>query len=402
MRLQNISVITNGEKEDHFRSINRLLDTTRSFDCVVAFARMSGFGRIKSKIESRLKEGMRARFFVGLSLYQSEPDLLDGLLHLKEKFSIEVFVSNPKHSRTFHPKIYRFDQGHQVSVIIGSANLTAGGFSQNHEISAHLQRAEERQVANFLQQLIDDRDVVELDCKILGEYRERYEINKLTESLAKKRSARLRKKNNVGLAYLQEFLVEMKAGDAESEFSKEMRVRKKNRLEARCVLEEVKNAKTFSAASFDRAYSRLAGELWRSGGLLRQKSRIAKEHQLFQSLCASAISFTGGTSVARAYGLMQAQAVEIVGIGPNIITEMLNTRDNKRFAVMNQNSVSGLRTAGYTEFPERPNKQVVDGKLFAQFCRAADDVRGRLKLRDLSELDALLSYVYFNHQDDPD
>jgi HKD family nuclease len=255
MRPVNISVITNGETEDHFRSIDRLLDTTRSFDCVVAFAKMSGFIRIKSKIESRLNEGMKARFFVGLDFFQSEPDLLDALLQLKDKFQIAVFVSNQKRARTFHPKIYRFDQENQVSLIIGSANLTDGGFSRHHEISVSLQGA---------------------------------------------------------------------------------------------------------------------GERWVSKGV----------------------------PVARAYQLLQAQAVKIVGVGPNIITEILHTHDNRRFAVMNQNSVSGLRIAGYTEFPGRPNKQVIDGKLFEKFCQTADFVRTQLRLRDLSELDALLSYIYWKQQED--
>jgi hypothetical protein len=105
----------------------------------------------------------------------------------------------------------------------------------------------------------------------------------------------------------------------------------------RRVLEGIEDATKFSPASFNRAYDALlAGRLWRSGGLLRQKSKIVKKLHLF---CVSAASVQNEAVVARAYQLLQAQAVKIVGVGPNIITEILHTHDNRKFAVMNQNSV---------------------------------------------------------------
>ena len=62
---------------------------------------------------------------------------------------------------------------------------------------------------------------------------------------------------------------------------------------------------------------------------------------------------------------------------------------------MNQNSVAGLKMAEFQNYPEKPNKNNVDGALYAKFCDDADAVRKALGLADFSELDALLNYAYW-------
>ena len=81
--------------------------------------------------------------------------------------------------------------------------------------------------------------------------------------------------------------------------------------------------------------------------------------------------------------------------GTNVITEILHNQDKQIFAVMNQNSVSGLGLAEFYGYPKKPNKQNVDGAMYARFCADAKMVRQELGLADFSELDALLNYAYW-------
>ncbi|MDV2451789.1 hypothetical protein [Xanthomonas hortorum] len=92
----------------------------------------------------------------------------------------------------------------------------------------------------------------------------------------------------------------------------------------------------------------------------------------------------------------------ITGAGINLLTEVLHALDNKRYAVMNQNAVSGLAAAGITGYPLHPNKDNVHGQLYAAYCRHAQAVQKYLGLSNLTELDALFNYVYWQQEDDED
>src|SRR5688500_3156058 len=103
-----VSLLWNDDGQDHGFEIERLLKTTKQLDCVVAFAKWSGFEPIETALVRQLEKGMTARFIVGLDFCQSEPKVLERLLALRKKYEIEVLVSTSKDSCTFHPKVYRF------------------------------------------------------------------------------------------------------------------------------------------------------------------------------------------------------------------------------------------------------------------------------------------------------
>ncbi len=78
-----------------------------------------------------------------------------------------------------------------------------------------------------------------------------------------------------------------------------------------------------------------------------------------------------------------------------MLTEVLMALNCRKFAVVNQNTLAGLRLADVTGFPAHPNKDNVDGETYARFCAAMDSVRKRLGLADFAELDALFNYAYW-------
>ncbi len=78
------------------------------------------------------------------------------------------------------------------------------------------------------------------------------------------------------------------------------------------------------------------------------------------------------------------------------MTEILHTYDNMRFAVMNQNSVSGMSLANIDGFPSKPSKSNINAKLYANFCEKAGEICDELGLENFSQFDALFNYAYWN------
>lgn len=387
-------VIWNGNSQGHIHLIERLLKTTEKFDCVVAFAKWSGFALIENAVVDRLKKGMKARFIVGLDFCQSEPKVLARLLALRTKYGIEVLVSNTQDSCTFHPKIYRFRHGNHTSLLIGSANLTRGGLSQNYEVSAVLDLKREQWVSSYLDGLVEHEDVVPLTPAMLATYRTRYDACRVLRQLAERRIKRSLEMEEPGLEALREILREMKEGGRDSEFAGQVAVREQSRLAARAVLAQIAAAPRLTRRSFLNFYNQLLGGLWHSGGLHRGKTRIAEAPEIFRRIVKLA-ERSDRPSIASTFDQLCDLADQSSGIGPNALTELLHTYDNGRFAVMNQNSVAGVKLAGLTGFPERPSRSSVSGQLYAEFCTQADRIRSQLGLANLSELDAVFNYAYW-------
>jgi HKD family nuclease len=389
-----ISFLWNSKQQDHARTVTNQLKTAKLFDCVVAFAKTSGFQPIRSSLIEGLKVGMKARFIIGLDFCQSEPKLLSELLELKRDFSVKVYVNKVGYHTTFHPKIYRFDDGSDISLIVGSANLTGGGLSGNHEVSAMLNTTKEEWLPTYIDGLIKRKKIVSLTPKLLNEYKERYDVSKILESLTKKRIAASLKSPNSRIVALKDILDDMRRGGSQSEFVTRNKIRIKHRSKAKKIAAQIEKLPSLSPQKFLSFYGELAGNLWHSGGLQRGKTRIAKNSSLFQAIVRQASTYTQH-SVANIYDKLRSLATNVGGIGPNLLTEILHTYDNKQFAVMNQNSVAGLRLAGFSNFPEKPNRYNVNGKSYSEFCTRAKSVQNSLKLKDLSELDCLFNYAYW-------
>ena len=72
---------------------------------------------------------------VGLQFYQTDPEFIDRFWEVEE---IQYCKNNS--TDIFHPKAYLFynEDGSKWAVIIGSSNLTSGGFARNKECNVLL------------------------------------------------------------------------------------------------------------------------------------------------------------------------------------------------------------------------------------------------------------------------
>lgn len=100
----------------------------------VAWAKRSGLRLIQSDLQSFKTAGGRLRMLIGVDQHGGT---IEGL-ELARVLSTEARVyhdANTRPPRTFHPKLYVVEGLHRARAIVGSGNLTAGGFRTNYELA---------------------------------------------------------------------------------------------------------------------------------------------------------------------------------------------------------------------------------------------------------------------------
>jgi HKD family nuclease len=396
--MSTVSLILNEDDVTHHLEVIKInLAKAGRFICMVAFAKRSGYNEIKALLKKRIAKGMKATFVVGIDFYQSEPEVLSSLLELKKGGKVDVYMGATGRDCTFHPKLYIFERRNRVKAIVGSANLTGGGLCNNYELSALLEGTKSELTAiidAWILQLLDLKEIVEVDEALIADYARRKNIHDVQTAIAKKAMQNQLSKPITRFDALRDILQTMKADTSERGFYNQIKVRNLSLVEADKVLKAIISTRPLSSQQFLDLYTQLAKDLWHSGGLERGKNVLASNAAGFQSVLSS-LSTVTPQSQAHLFNHLRNGFMPIDRAGTNVITEILHTLDKTKFAVMNQNSVAGLKKAEFQTYPEKPNKKNVDGALYAKFCNDADAVRDALGLADFSELDALLNYAYW-------
>lgn len=399
---------------NHSVSVEALFQGATQLDCMVAFARLSGYTKLETTLWAALDAGLSARFVVGLDFYHTEPPVLEALFELVDCYpeQFEFFISGLNRTRTFHPKAYAFQYADaSCKVVIGSANLTAGGLSLNHEFSLFTESSNctlADQVASEIADLLQSGEIEVATRARLDEYARRHKIYALHNRAAKLnaeadcKSATTKKASSKGAVYLPtllSILTLMNADRTESGFISQQRARARRHANALGYLYKLRTQPVDTPARFIMYYEPLvSGSGWHSGGLERGKNIVAKKGPVFQNGLNdlyTQLQANPQLSAKDAYSMLHSYLSCIPKAGTNVLTEVLHTFDPLRFAVMNKNSVHGMTLAGYRTFPEKPNKNNVNAALYADFCAKAELVCAALGLANLGELDALFNYAYW-------
>lgn len=392
-----VQLLLNTENQGHGDVFATLLPQTKHLECVVAFAKSSALKDWLEPLRNALTRGMTARFAVGLDFYLTSPGALDALWKLSKTHSLELYLSDSR--ATFHPKIYAFQHARSCSVVVGSANLTHGGFYANDEASAWIEDhdgALMSTVIQYVDELIDAETLVSASKANLDKYAREYAIHDACRKVAKTRADMTCRGELPGDNILRDTLALMQSDKSERGFDAQKALRQGNLPQARSQLRQMASMRAMTKPDFLAYYEQLIG-LFHSGGLQRQKTRIADHAAQFVA-AVNDIMGRRNLSPAEAFDILHGHFTGITGAGINVLTEILHALDNQRFAVMNQNAVSGLMLAGITGYPLHPSKQNVKSERYARYCTHADEVRQSLKLADFTELDALFNYAYWEEE----
>ena len=143
------------------------------FKIAVAYARNSGINRIYNELADFSKNGDEMTVIAGIDQKNTS---YQALFNLKTFTKDNLYVHHDKNfSITFHPKVYIFGNEETEKIIIGSSNLTAGGFFLNYEANIDVQLSQnkeskefQQQLANYWKTLITDENTKKCDSTLLN------------------------------------------------------------------------------------------------------------------------------------------------------------------------------------------------------------------------------------------
>ena len=124
--------------------INTLLKTAelKRLRAAVAYARWDGLGLISDSLEAFLAGGGEFQCIYGVDNGVTTPDSFLYSLYLRQLYkghSYAGLVEDKYSNATYHPKFFEFAFADRIVAIVGSANLTGGGFSRNFEAAASIE-----------------------------------------------------------------------------------------------------------------------------------------------------------------------------------------------------------------------------------------------------------------------
>lgn len=152
----------------------KCLRGTSEFSLGMALISSSGLGEISDVVTSILKRGGHGRVLVGIDL-PTDPDAIQVLCDWRDEFrgQLELRVFESTGGGIFHPKVSLFKSSKgQWSAIVGSANLTLGGLSENYEASLYVdERAAVSPLLDFFDENFKGGHSRKIDAAWLQRYR---------------------------------------------------------------------------------------------------------------------------------------------------------------------------------------------------------------------------------------
>ena len=399
-----MKLVTNHGVLSHQAAIAEVLTDAVEATLAVAFLKKGGAQFVEPLLEALLSQGGQATAFVGTDFFLTEPDALGTLLDLGDRYpAFELFMGR-RAGATFHPKVYTSVKGQTFQGVIGSANLTGGALNGNDETSLLIDTATASDLhVSFQEEWVRLRAsgrFLRLDRLALKQYRRAY---KAVQARRKALDAAIAEAaaHDFDLQQLDALLARYEA-DADAMVERDTRA--ENRILARRVQHALARMETrgrMSAsdrASFeDRVRDLMSGKgdarhLWPSDAIFRQGTKTLKQPREMIDLFALG-ERASKMAPADGFDLMRVAAQKIDGAGVNMITEILSTFAPDRYAVLNGNTASALRSLGF-EAPVTLTVGALRGQRYAEVVLVIDELRERIGAADFPETDAFLNWLY--------
>lgn len=144
------------------------------FKAAVAYVRNSGVGRIYNELAEFSNNGGKTTIIAGIDQNNTS---YQALVNLKSFAKDSLFIHHDNNfDITFHPKVYIFGNNEIEKIIIGSSNLTAGGFFLNYEANIDVtldasQNAKvfQKQVSDYWDGLLKDENTKKCSSALLDQ-----------------------------------------------------------------------------------------------------------------------------------------------------------------------------------------------------------------------------------------
>ncbi|MDQ3704542.1 MAG: phospholipase D-like domain-containing protein [Chloroflexota bacterium] len=130
--------------DNHTTSVSEVLSSairdSNDVRMAVAFVSRSGYDLIADAIAQALGAGGTVELLAGMDMQGTEPEALETIYRLSRVNSnVSLYCySALEPTAIYHPKLYLIRHEDDVTAIVGSSNLTAGGLKKNTEINLAL------------------------------------------------------------------------------------------------------------------------------------------------------------------------------------------------------------------------------------------------------------------------
>ncbi len=365
----------------------------------VAFLKSSGLVFLESAIRKAIEDGTMIEIVVGLDSYITEPKALRTIYDMVANRENATLLLAKQDKAMFHPKLYYWEKDGRATALVGSANLTSGGFKANLELSV---MTEAEAADPFLSEVQDYIDHVKASERVskatllaLSQYERRHSIFDKKRRAAEKEAAAETPSLEFDEKKLEGYLAEYRQNKNEQD---DLNAKRANYQHAQKILDSLTSESVKNKAQFLEIYEQLVGAegkrgLWHSGGLFRLKYEVAACYDEFLSLLAVIKTKMAETpDVVMEAGLKYIRKID--GMGLNVLTEIMNTYAPKKFSVLNRNPVTSLVRLGFENFGSL-EKHGFSGRKYSKFNNLILELAQLCRFSDLSQVDHFLNFVYW-------
>lgn len=128
----NVKLVSNTEKNILNVFLAGLASHTH-FDWASAYASHAAYDLISNEFRNFLKQGGKSRAVFDLAQGLTDPEIIEELMTVPGDSECKVFVGNSTTSGIFHHKFYNFYNTENACLLLGSANFTRSGLTDNNE-----------------------------------------------------------------------------------------------------------------------------------------------------------------------------------------------------------------------------------------------------------------------------
>jgi HKD family nuclease len=392
-----MDIITNETSEKHLDTLRDLINKSEKILISVAFLKKSGLDLVITDLEVTLKKGAEVKIYCGLDFYFTEPDALREILILFNKYRTGKLYLY-KSDNAFHPKVYCFINRKTASILIGSANFTKGGFQDNIEVSTLETTTIGSSIYNKVNSFFKtvEKYSVKANELEISQYKRKYDIiHKKLNKASREAEKEIKAITKLDISKIMKHLAEYKKDKDEQDNFKE---KLSNYKKAKKILDEICDKSISSEKEFMDYYEKLVGKegqhgLWHSGGLFRQKNRVASDYKTFIKMVRE-VRDNIGKSPKEVFEIGLKYVKKVRGLGVNVLTEIMNTYDSKQFAVLNNNPLTSLKFFGFSKFPDpnnfKPDTYEIYNSLISEFMKVCG-------FKSMGQVDHFLNYIYWRY-----
>lgn len=399
-----VSFISN-TNESHKELLLNLFGQADEIIFAVGFLKQSGLNNIKEYLEDFCADKTKSStFYIGTGLGETDPDTLQSLYNVfKTKSNHKLILSTPD-AGIFHPKIYVFKKGKNVTVVTGSSNLTQHGWAVNDEVSMVIETTinslEYSQLDKYFDQLYTKYYSEDVESIIKRYKKEKEEYQK---KFLKAPAFRFRRKEHtfteIDMPRLKRYYEIYKNSDVFIEPEE----REEQYKQAKENLETLASVNRLTDLQFHKLFGPLVGhkefkpKLWHSGSIHRTTYKTLDYPDAFREIVrivkanmSNSVSIAYQNVISRLNQMRKAK--QISGIGENIVTEILLSYNPNKFANLNDNPLAVLALVG-KEFPYISGFK---GKDYEEYVTLLTKIKDELDMKSFLEIDSFFNYVYWN------